>query len=143
MFIAGTSGFIALGYEMSWFRVLVLASSDRAPAFALLLSTDLAGIAAGSYIAGKSSKGKGSIEVLRIIGILMMVSAAISVYLPPLVAFLKWKNFPFMFSSFFFFVAAALLGAVFPLACKIAVKEDGRSGQRVSSFMYQTSSVRP
>ena len=45
--IAGASGFLALGFEIAWFRIFALATFDRAPAFALLLSTYLAGIAAG------------------------------------------------------------------------------------------------
>jgi spermidine synthase len=47
MFLAGFAGWIALGYEIAWFRVFALASADRAPAFALLLAIYLAGIAAG------------------------------------------------------------------------------------------------
>ena len=58
MLIAGISGFIALGFEIAWFRVFELASRDRAPAFALLLSTYLAGIAAGSYVAENRTKQK-------------------------------------------------------------------------------------
>jgi spermidine synthase len=50
MFLAGVSGFLALGFEIAWFRVFSMAAADRAPAFALLLSTFLAGIAAGAYI---------------------------------------------------------------------------------------------
>jgi len=50
MLLAGLSGFIALGFEIIWFRVFSLASSDRAPAFALLLCTYLAGVAAGSML---------------------------------------------------------------------------------------------
>jgi len=132
MLITGISGFIALGYEMVWFRVFVLASSDRAPAFALLLSTYLAGTAAGSYIAGKVSEGKGASEVLRIIGLVMLIAGAVSPYLPPLVAFLKWKNTPFLLSAVAFFATAALLGAVLPLACKLSVPADLQAGRRVS-----------
>jgi|ERR1700719_841564 len=111
MLIAGISGFIALGYEMAWFRVFVLASSDRAPAFALLLSTYLAGIAAGSYIAGQLSEGKGAREVLRMIGLVMLIAGAASCYVPPLVAFLRWRNIPFLIAAGAFFLIAALLGA--------------------------------
>src|SRR5882762_8410981 len=50
MFLAGVSGFLALGFEIAWFRVFSMAAADRAPAFALLLSTFLAGIAAGAYL---------------------------------------------------------------------------------------------
>ena len=58
MLIAGLAGFIALGFEIEWFRVLALGSADRAPAFALLLSTYLSGIAAGSYATEKLTEQK-------------------------------------------------------------------------------------
>ena len=51
--IAGVAGFLALGFEIAWFRIFALATFDRAPAFALLLSTYLAGIAAGSFLSEK------------------------------------------------------------------------------------------
>ena len=140
MLIVGISGFIALGYEMAWFRVFVLASSDRAPAFALLLSTYLAGIAAGSYIAGQLSEGRGAREVLRIIGLVMLIAGAASCYAPPLVAFLRWKNISFLIAATVFFAIAALLGAVLPLACKLSVPADPQAGRRVS-LVYASNIV--
>src|SRR5271163_3271058 len=145
MLLAGISGFIALGFEIAWFRVFELASNDRAPAFALLLSTYLAGIAAGSYIAEKRAKEKSSDEVLRIIGVLLLLVGAISIYLPPLVAFLQWKGLSlmqwapvvvqirwasmwFLLGAPAFFLAAALIGSVMPLLCQVGVAEGARAG---------------
>jgi spermidine synthase len=132
MMIAGLSAFIALGLEIAWFRVFVLASSDRAPAFALLLSTYLAGVAAGSYIAGKLTDDKPSAKVARTIGVLMLLAGAISPYLPSLVAFLKWKNLPFLLSAFAFFITAAFTGAVLPLLCRLSVPAGKETGRGVS-----------
>jgi spermidine synthase len=149
MLLAGISGFIALGFEIAWFRVFELASKDRAPAFALLLSTYLAGIAAGSYIAEKRAKEKSSDEVLRIIGVLLLLVGAISVYLPPLVALLQWKGLSllqwapvvvqirwagmwFLLGAPAFFLAAALIGSVMPLLCQVGVAEGASAGSEVS-----------
>jgi predicted membrane-bound spermidine synthase len=132
MLIAGLAGFIGLGFEIAWFRTFVMASSDRAPAFALLLSTNLAGIAAGSYIAGKLTLNKGSREVLSAVGLLMLSAGAISAYLPPFVAALKWKGVPFLLSAPAFFLTAALLGSVLPLLCQLGVPADERAGRGVS-----------
>jgi spermidine synthase len=149
MFLAGVCGFIALGFEIAWFRVFELASKDRAAAFALLLSTYLAGIAAGSYIAEKRMKEKSSDEVLRIVGVLLLVVGAISVYLPPLVGFLQWKGVSllawaplvtqvqwsgmwFLMAAPAFFVAAALIGSVLPLLCQLGVAAGSRAGSEVS-----------
>jgi spermidine synthase len=135
MLIAGLSGFVALGFEMAWFRVFSLASSDRAPAFALLLSTYLAGIAAGSYIGGKLTEGKVQADVLRIVGYVMLTAGAISPYLAPLIAALKWKNISFLPGAVAFFVTAALLGSILPLLCKLAVAGGVKAGRGVS-FVY-------
>src|SRR6202021_206900 len=99
---------VLVGLEIAWFRVFALASQDRAPAFALLLSTYLAGIAAGSYISEKLTEQKQPNEILQVIGTLIIIAGAISVYLPPLVAFLQWKGIPFLLSAPLFFVTAGL-----------------------------------
>src|SRR6267154_2067567 len=86
MLLAGLSGFIALGFEVAWFRVFAMASSDRAPAFALLLATYLAGIAAGSYLSELLTRNWVAERRLLLIGLMLLVSGAVSVYLPPMVS---------------------------------------------------------
>jgi spermidine synthase len=140
MLIGGLSGFVALAFEIVWFRVFVLASSDRAPAFALLLSTYLAGIAAGAFIGGKLTVGKSSAKILRAVGFVMLVAGAVSPYLPPLVAVLKLKDIPFLLSSIAFFVTSALIGSVFPLMCNVAISADLKAGRGVS-FVYVSNII--
>ena len=132
MLIAGIAGFIALGFEIAWFRVFSLAASDRAPAFALLLSTYLAGIAAGSYITEKLTEKKSSEAIVRAVGLLLLAAGGISAYLPPLVGELMWRKVSFLASAPAFFVTAGLLGSVLPLVCQLAVTPDDQAGRRVS-----------
>jgi predicted membrane-bound spermidine synthase len=132
MFLAGLSGFIALGFEITWFRVFALASSDRAPAFALLLSTYLAGIAAGSFLTEKLSSQKNPALVVRLIGVVLLVAGGLSVYLPPIVATLMAHKRSFLLSAPAFFVVAGLAGSVLPLLCSAAISADERAGRRVS-----------
>src|SRR5580704_9274188 len=132
MLIAGLAGFIALGFEIEWFRVLALGSADRAPAFALLLSTYLCGIAAGSYSTEKLTEKKRPASVINAIGMLLLGAGALSIYLPPLVAQLSWKNYALMLSAPAFFLVAGLLGSVLPLLCRLAVSADAESGRHVS-----------
>jgi spermidine synthase len=135
MLLAGLSGVIALGFEIMWFRVFVLASSDRAPAFALLLSTYLSGIAAGSFVSEKWTQKRNAIIVLQVIGVLLLLAGAISAYLPPLVASLMTRKIAFLFSAPAFFVAAAAVGSVLPLLCQLAIAPDRAAGRGVS-FVY-------
>jgi predicted membrane-bound spermidine synthase len=140
MLLAGVSGFIALGFEIAWFRVFALASSDRAPAFALLLSTYLAGIAAGSYLSEKTTAQRSPETVLRVVGILLILAGAISAYLPPLVATFMFRKIPFLASAPAFFITAALIGSVLPLLCQVAIPPDDKAGRSVS-FIYVSNII--
>lgn len=130
--IAGMAGFVALGFEIEWFRILALGSSDRAPTFALLLSTYLAGIAAGSYLTEKLTEGKTSSFVINVMGLLLLIAGGLSIYLPPLVAELSWKAHPLMYSAPAFFLVAGLLGSVLPLLCQLSVSANEEAGRHVS-----------
>ena len=132
MLIAGIAGFIALGFEIAWFRVFSLAASDRAPAFALLLSTYLGGIAAGSYLAEKLTEKKSPAIIVRTVGVLLLLAGGISGYLPPLVGELMRQKASFLASAPAFFIVAGLLGSVLPLLCQLAVAADERAGRGVS-----------
>lgn len=131
MLLASLTGFIALGFEILWFRVFSIASSDRAPAFALLLCTYLAGIAAGSILSEKLTAGRQPATLVHVIGGLLILSGALSVYLPPLVACLMAWKVPFLASAPTFFVTAGLIGSVLPLLCQLAVSPKTRAGQDV------------
>jgi len=132
MLLAGLCGFIALGFEITWFRVFSLASSDRAPAFALLLSTYLAGIAAGCFISDKLTTKCKPQRLVQVIGVLLLLAGGFSVYLPPLVATMMARQIPFLASAPAFFVTAGLIGSVFPLLCQLSISPGGKSGQGVS-----------
>ena len=129
--IAGIAGFLALGLEIAWFRIFAVATFDRAPAFALLLSTYLAGIAAGSFLSETLCRRK-NFNPVTLAGGAMLVAGAISVYLPPLVANLSWHNVPVLMSAPAFFLTASLLGSVLPLLCQSSVSANKSSGRSVS-----------
>ena len=140
MLLAGLTGFIALGFEIAWYRVFALASSDRAPAFALLLSTYLAGVAAGSYVFEKWAEKRGPATVIQAIGMALMLAGGLSAYLPPLVAMLMVKKVTFLASAPAFFVTAALVGSVLPLLCRLAISPDELAGRKVS-YVYVSNIV--
>lgn len=129
--IAGLAGFLALGFEIAWFRIFALATFDRAPAFAFLLSTYLAGIAAGSFLSETLVRKRG-INPVTLAGFAMLLAGAISIYLPPLLASLSWRNLPILASAPAFFIAAALLGSVLPLLCQSSIAASDSAGRNVS-----------
>src|SRR5215475_10436943 len=140
MFLSCFAGFVALGFEIAWFRVFAIASSDRAPAFALLLATYLGGIAAGSYLSETlTSKWTGQ-QVVWLVGVCLLLAGGISVFLPPLVAKLVtlpgpsfWANGwrqggCYLAAATFFFAVAGLLGSVLPSVCRLSVAPGNRAG---------------
>lgn len=129
--IAGVAGFLALGFEIAWFRIFALATYDRAPAFAFLLATYLAGIAAGSFLSESLFQRK-RINPVTLAGTTMLLAGALSVYLPPLMASLSWRNIPILTSAPAFFITAALLGSVLPLLCQSSVAATDSAGRSVS-----------
>lgn len=129
--IAGLAGFLALGFEIAWFRIFALATFDRAPAFAFLLSTYLAGIAAGSFLSETLIRKRG-FNPVTVAGTAMLLAGAISAYLPPLMADLSWHNIPVLVSAPAFFLTAALLGSVLPLLCQASIVAGNSAGRSVS-----------
>ncbi len=132
MLLAGLSGFIALGLEIAWFRVFSIASADRAPAFALLLSTFLAGVAAGSFLSEKLTQKASPYTVARVIAVLMLLAGGISAYLPSLVAAATSRGLSFLVPAPMFFLTAGMLGSVLPLLCQLSVSADEQAGSGVS-----------
>jgi spermidine synthase len=130
--LSALTAFISLGFEIVWFRVFVLASESRAPAFALLLSTFLAGIAAGAFLAGKVTEKQSASFAAIGMCTALLVAGGLSPFLLPLVAFLRWKDFNYLLACVGFFVIAALLGAIFPLLCKLGLPSDQKAGRGVS-----------
>jgi len=132
LLLAALSGFLALGFEIVWFRVYSLASSDRAPAFALLLATYLGGIAAGAYLSERFTQRANPEIVVRTMGLLLLAAGALSPFLPPLVAFLAHRNLFYLWSAPAFFLVAALTGSVLPLLCQLSVGANREAGRHVS-----------
>ena len=131
MWLAALAGFIGLGFEIVWFRVFAVASADRAPAFALLLATFLAGIAAGAYVCEKFVADLELASVLRVVGALLLLSGAVSPFLPGLVASLVGHNLNYLWSVPAFFVVAAMVGCILPLLCQLSVTADDKAGSKV------------
>jgi predicted membrane-bound spermidine synthase len=132
LLLAALSGFLALGFEIVWFRVYSLASADRAPAFALLLATYLAGIAAGAYLCEKFTQRAGPQIVIRTMGVLLLAAGALSPFLAPLVGYLAHKEVSYLWSAPAFFVVAAMTGSVLPLLCQLSVAANREAGRHVS-----------
>lgn len=128
----GVSGFIALGYEVAWARILYIHTSHAAYSFALMLTIYLAGIALGS--AGGSWFVRRRPALLRDFGALQLGVALLAVLI--LHVFARLPSFhlqerfggytvPYEFLIAFItvFPPTLLLGAMFPVVGSLYTRE--------------------
>ena len=135
--IVGVSGFIALSYEILWYRAYSFVSGSQAPAFALLLAAYLEGVAFGSLFARlicRRAAPENRNRMLGIIAALVLAANVLSFLVVPLAARLV-AFAPYIATLPLVAISAGLLGAVFPLMTHISVAPDSRAGARLS-YLY-------
>ncbi len=131
------AGYISLSYEILWVRVYSFTSGGMAAAFALLLGAYLLGIALGSLLSRRFCKERGVDGDRRhLLWLAAFVAAAnLTGYLVvPSVATLVGQM-TFWWTLFVVVIAAAGLGATFPLICHFGIPADHRAGARLS-YLY-------
>lgn len=142
MVVAALSGFVALGYEILWYRVLSFLTGGVARALALLLGTYLAGIALGAFASERLCRMQRRTGLRRFVlatGV-FVVGANILGYL--VVPFMAYKVQQYTVHDAFLLIAAATacLGATFPLLCHISIASDSDSGAKLS-FLYMSNII--
>jgi spermidine synthase len=138
-FAAALGGFIALSYEILWYRALTIASGGMAAAFGLLLAFYLGGLAIGARFAGAwcgrlQSASVSAADTQRVaagtFGFLLTANLTAAAVLPGL----AWAASHGVWSTALLLVAiaAGLLGTILPLVSHLAVPPDSRSGSGIS-----------
>ena len=145
----GVSGFVSLGYEVIWARLLVFFVGNSTYAFSAMLSTFLLGLALGSFVAGKLVDRHGDpVGAFAVMEILIGLSAVtgLLVLRGTLEAEGPWVmgeqaaagwlgDVGKMFEASFavMFVPTLLMGATFPLAGKAYVRSVREVGQDIGA----------
>jgi len=135
LFAALVCGFIALAYEILWYRAFAFTSGGSAATFPLLLSAYLAGMAEGALLARiiceRSGRGPRTLRATAAFAIGVNVFSFLVIpVLMRVVGFAAWGwALPVVALS------AAALGAILPLVCHLAISPDGRAGSRLS-YVY-------
>jgi spermidine synthase len=137
--LTGLGGFIALAYEILWYRAYSYTLQDHAPVFPALLGFYLTGIAFGSYIsralcrqtaanalARQMRMIAGFVVVANLLGFLVLPSASFIIPGADLHFLLRAQTLPLVGLS------AALLGATFPLISHASVRPDEGAGSGTS-----------
>ena len=141
---AAFAGFLALSYEIIWYRILAFASGGIAPAFAFLLGSYLIGIAFGSRWVERYSQ-RGGRNGATLLGWILLASSVVSFIMGPLFAYVLRFSSGFLiggqaFLSYFLFfpmisLGALLFGATFPLVSHVSIPADDKAGASLS-YLY-------
>ena len=140
--LAAATGAIALGYEIVWYRLYSFGSGGTAPSFALVLAFYLGGIAFGSLYVHDFCRERLHHDFSRTLGILgnLMIWAAIaSVLVGPVLA-IAARHVMFLATFPLVSLAAALLGAAFPLLAHASIPPGSQAGTRLS-YLYLANIV--
>jgi spermidine synthase len=135
-FVAGASGFIALSYEILWYRLYAFVSWGAPRAFGVLLGAYLLGIAIGSFRVrtyGDEGKGRGSYGSLVLVRYLF-VSSLLCFLVAPVLAYTATITH-WLFALSAVVVATTVLGAILPLVSHLAILPDDDAGARLS-YLY-------
>lgn len=142
LLVAAAAGFIALSYEILWYRVISFASWGLPGAFGLLLSAYLFGLAIGSRVAGAFCKDKtqaGDTKQLRSLAIFTFVANVVAWLVVPAFGW-SAKKYDWPPALAAVALAAALLGAILPLVAHFGIKPDDKAGANLS-YIYLSNIV--
>ncbi|CAN5316261.1 hypothetical protein BH09MYX1_BH09MYX1_04650 [soil metagenome] len=134
---AAFTGFVALSYEIIWYRVVSLLTWGSPASFGVLLGAYLFGIALGSIGSRRFCKDgtkKGDPGPLRALAVFVFFANAASFLVVPAIAYAATKGSP-VAPLVPIAIAAALMGAVLPLLAHFAIAPDDRAGVRLS-YLY-------
>jgi spermidine synthase len=140
--LAGSIGFIALAYEIIWYRLYSFASGGKASSFALLLAFYLCGIAAGSAVVESACRGSLANDLprtLKATASVVLLGTIIAFLIGPTLAF-TIAHAPFWITYFLILLAAGLIGAAFPLLAHAAIGPHSNAGKNIS-LLYLSNIV--
>ncbi len=140
------SGFCALGYEVIWFRALLLVLHNNTYVFSIMLATFLTGLTLGSYfVARMLDTNRNWVVILAWIEVAIGVVSALTF---PLfidfhnTTFLDWRyalstSFEkitlagFFLSGLIMLVPTLLMGAALPIVNKLCINDMSAVGRRI------------
>lgn len=134
--LAFLSGYIALSYEILWYRALSFMSEGRADTFALLLGAYLTGLALGAlWVRRACGPERVPAGPLSTLFRFTLAANLLGFSVVPALGWLATRGCPWTVGLAGVGVAAGGLGAVFPLVAHVWIPPDSRTGLRVS-YVY-------
>ncbi|HVN93187.1 MAG TPA: fused MFS/spermidine synthase [Terracidiphilus sp.] len=142
MLLAAATGFVALAYEIIWYRLYSFSSGGSAPSFANLLAYYLFGIAYGALVVHDACKKKLRNDLGRTLraGAAVVAIGAIAAFaVGPILSGVA-RRIPYSYLYGLVTIAAALLGASFPILSHAAIGPEDQAGKKLS-YLYLSNIV--
>jgi len=133
--IAALSGFIALSYEILWYRAFSFASGGAASTFGLMLGAYLLGLALGALAVRRTCREAGDAAralQMNLLFLLTLMANGAGYGVVPALAWMEGRGLYWGYSLFWVGLAAAGLGSVFPLTTHLCIAPDEQVGRKVS-----------
>ena len=131
IFVAFTSGYVSLSYEILWYRTFAYVTWSTSAIFPFLLAAFLLGIAMGSRRAKALVKPEGDRSLyLARLAWLLLAANAVSFFVVPLLGFaakVDWRPVLVLVV-----VGAGLMGAVLRVLAQFGIDPDTRAGWNLS-----------
>jgi spermidine synthase len=140
LIISAVAGFIALGYEIVWYRLFSFTTAGDVKSFAFLLGAYLFGIAVGSDLVNRICENVAAPKTfIRFLFATIFCANVLGFLVSPLLFYLV-VHVSFAWTLVPIGIAGAGLGAVFPMTCHISIPPDGSAGAR-TSYLYLSNIV--
>lgn len=142
MLLAGLTGFIALAFEILWYRLYSFTSEGTASCFAKLLAFYLFGIAYGAHAVHDLCRGKlrhDRARTLRAASTVVLLGTIAGYLLGPAMS-IAVRFIDYQLTYAFVALGAALLGAAFPLLAHAAIGPGQQAGKRLS-YLYLSNII--
>lgn len=131
--LAAAGGFVALSFEIFFFRTVSYATGSSATAFALSLSVFLIGIASGSRQAGEDCEILPRATAMRRLIDRLMIASLIGILFLPLLDHLAWLGNGIVgLAMLMVFFVARFWGALLPYLAEASIACDSRAGMRTA-----------
>jgi spermidine synthase len=133
--VGSLAGFISLGYEIVWYRLFSFTTAGLARSFAFLLGAYLFGIAAGSQVVNRICHAITDPRTFIRFLVAAVFGANLLGFLVGPILFHLVVHVSYLWTLVPIAIAAACLGAIFPMLCHISIPPDGSAGVRMS-YLY-------
>lgn len=132
--LAAASGFIALSYEIVWYRAFAFVSWGHPTVFGLLLAFYLLGVAVGAFASRPFchpiKDAADEARALRSLSAFVLLANTVSFLVVPALGWFATKSWPPAFGLVL--LGAGLMGAVLPLLAHFGIAPDEKAGAAMS-----------